>query len=547
MQSEHLQTPTADLREVIGIVRRRKWVILFLTVLVTGGALLYSFRQTPIYASTTEVLVKPTSLQQGFQAVPATGLINLDNEKALVQSPSVATLAAERLGGGAVAGDLLSKLSVSEVTNTQLLQITFSDPAPAAAQKGAQAFAEAYLEFRRQQALQAFAQTAGGVRREIGSLQSQLRGLGQRLASTSAPADRQQIQNQIDLLNGQIALLQSQLAQLSSPSVDPGEIVAPANLPTAPASPNTLRDGLVGFIMGLALGVAVAFLRERVDDQIGTREELEAVIGAPTLAVVPRVPGWRKRDRAVLVSVKMPKSGLAEAYRTIRTNLQFIARSNDLKILSVTSPLLGEGKTTTVANLAVTLAHGGKRVIALSCDLRRPRLHRFFDLPNEVGLTSILSGQASVREAAQRCDVDGLRIIASGPIPPDPAELLDSDEMDDLLKQLRAAADFLLIDTVPVLAVSDSLIMAARSDGVLLVADAGSSGRSPMAHAREQLEQVGAKIVGGVFNNFDPSKSRSYHPYYRYYYAYQYRVDGDRHESQGRRQSRSLDAEEMWR
>ncbi len=191
----------------------------------------------------------------------------------------------------------------------------------------------------------------------------------------------------------------------------------------------------------------------------------------------------------------------------------------------MTSPLLGEGKTTTVANLAVTLAQTGKRVIALSCDLRKPKLHRFFDLKNDIGVTSILTGQAALAEAAQRCSVDTLRIVASGPVPPNPAELLDSREMDLLLEELRLYCDYVVIDTPPVLAVADALILATRSDGVLVVADASRTTRSSVAFVREQVEQVGGKIVGGILNNLDARRARNYPSYHHYYYSYRYQPE----------------------
>jgi capsular exopolysaccharide synthesis family protein len=224
-------------------------------------------------------------------------------------------------------------------------------------------------------------------------------------------------------------------------------------------------------------------------------------------------------------------SPAAEAYRSLRTNLQFISRDGTVRVISVTSPHAGEGKTTTVANIATTLALTGKRVMALSADLRKPRLHRFFGLDNERGLSSVLAGQAQLAEVARRVEgLDSLRIVTSGPVPPNPAELLSSDAMESLLTQLRSMADYVVIDTPPVLVVSDAMIVAPRVDGVVVVVDADTTTGGAASHTIDQLEQVGGNVIGSVLNRFDPSKARYYSYAGKYAYAYRYHY---RHEDSG--------------
>jgi capsular exopolysaccharide synthesis family protein len=287
----------------------------------------------------------------------------------------------------------------------------------------------------------------------------------------------------------------------------------------------------LGFVAGLVLGVGFAFVRERMDDRIHGRAQLEAAVGAPVLAVVPQVPGWRKRAQTKLVTTSASGSPAAEAYRSLRTNLQFISRDGTVRVISVTSPHAGEGKTTTVANIATTLALTGKRVMALSADLRKPRLHRFFGLDNERGLSSVLAGQAQLAEVARRVEgLDSLRIVTSGPVPPNPAELLSSDAMESLLTQLRSMADYVVIDTPPVLVVSDAMIVAPRVDGVVVVVDADTTTGGAASHTIDQLEQVGGNVIGSVLNRFDPSKARYYSYAGKYAYAYRYHY---RHEDSG--------------
>jgi polysaccharide biosynthesis transport protein len=266
--------------------------------------------------------------------------------------------------------------------------------------------------------------------------------------------------------------------------------------------------------------VGVAFVRERLDERLGNHEQLEEAMGAPVFAVIPKVDAWRNRTEARLVSIFAPDSIAAEAYRTARTSIQYLARNGRLCVLEITGPGQHEGKTTTTVNLAVSLAQSGKSVIAVSCDLRKPRLHRFFDVDNAVGLTSILRGQATLEEAMLPTEIKGLQIITSGPVPNDPAELLGSDRMDQLLAVLRGRADFVLLDTTPALVVADALVLAPKSDGVIVVADAAQTTRAAVSRLRQQFEGVGATIIGGILNNLDPSHAKRYPGYNRYYYSY---------------------------
>ncbi len=548
MQQETSQSPVADLREYIGILRYRKWTIAVVIALVMGSALAFSFRQTPIYVSETRVLVQSPATDVGLTSLP----VNLETERALVNSAAVATIVRDNLNLTGSPDVLLGSLDVSVETNTEILSIRYSDPSALRAQRLASGFADAYLQFRRQQALSEIASATSGIQHEINATNRQIADLESRIAATSDPGQQNTLSAQRDSFIARLGVLQQRLQDLRSTSAvlqGGGEVVQPADLPSAPSSPNPIRNGGLALMVGLALGVGVAFLREHLDDGLRGRQDLEEHIGAPVLATVPHVEGWKKRERTALATLDAPKSASAEAYRTLRTNVQFIASTGDFRVLSITSPTAGEGKTATTANLAVALAQAGKRVVAVSCDLRKPRLHRFFGLENDTGLTSILSGETPLTEAVQRPGVDNLRIIASGPIPPNPSELLESEQLEALLAELAQAADFVVVDTPPILAVSDALSLARRSDGVLVVVDAESSTRGAVAHLREQLEQVGSRIVGGVFNNFDPSTAR-YYPYsYRYYYSYQYR-DAKADSGQGlagNGQTRSSKPIDMWR
>ncbi|MGC9358829.1 MAG: CpsD/CapB family tyrosine-protein kinase [Anaerolineae bacterium] len=218
-------------------------------------------------------------------------------------------------------------------------------------------------------------------------------------------------------------------------------------------------------------------------------------------------------DTPDLVTLTDPQSPAAEAYRTLRMNLQFAALDSDLRTLLVTSPGPGEGKTTTLANLAVTMAQIDQRIIVADCDLRKPYLHRLFDVSNELGLTTmLLEDDALANPPLQETAVTGLSVLPSGPLPPRPADLLGSKRMLKVIDELCKEADVVLFDAPPVMAVTDAAVLATRLDGVLLVVSAGETKREHASDALERLRKINANIVGAVLNNaaIEPSLAGYY-------------------------------------
>jgi succinoglycan biosynthesis transport protein ExoP len=308
------------------------------------------------------------------------------------------------------------------------------------------------------------------------------------------------------------------------------EVVDPATLPPGPIPQHRGARVVFGLLLGLAVGGAGALLRERLNTTISGREQLEKVLGLSTLAVIPQINTQgsrvgrlgRKRAAAANGPVRLAAlegSGGAESYRTLRTNLLF-SGTRRLRTLVLTSSNPAEGKTTTSSNLAATFAQQGKRVALLDCDLRRPRQHEVFGVPREPGLTQLLLGYATAAEVQSSTGVENLFLIATGTLPPNPSELLGSDRMDEVLDDLRARFDIIIIDTPPVLVAPDASVLAARVDGVILVVRAGVTERDSAAAAVQQLRAVDASIVGAVLNDPD-AKLPAYGGYYRRGYSYQ--------------------------
>ena len=257
------------------------------------------------------------------------------------------------------------------------------------------------------------------------------------------------------------------------------QVVTSAALPTTPVSPRPGRAGVLAGIFGLALAVAVAALLEKMDDSLRTKDHLERAAGVPVIGTIPTVGSFASLGRPTVVSLTTPRSPATEAYRTLRTAVQFLP-VDGVTMIQVTSPTAGDGKTTTLANLGVALARAGQQVALVCCDLRRPKLHEFFGMTNDIGFTSVLLGKVPLSAALQQVpDQDRLYVLASGPLPPNPSELLSSRRAREVLGSLRVEADVVLIDSPPVLPVSDAMIIAGLVDITLLVcaADRTSIGR----------------------------------------------------------------------
>lgn len=233
--------------------------------------------------------------------------------------------------------------------------------------------------------------------------------------------------------------------------------------------------------------------------------------------VISKMP-QSNQERSV-ISLINPKSPASEAYRVLRTNIQFSSADTEIKLLMVTSAGPGEGKSTTVSNLAVTYAQAEEKVLVIDADLRKPTMHRTFKLSNRKGLTNILTNQAQPWDAITASDVPNLDFITSGPIPPNPAELLGSRRMSALLEELKKQYSKIIIDTPPILALTDAQIISTLCDGVILVLDSGKVKKEIAQKAKESLSKVNAKILGVVLNNVSAKDNEAYYYYYYQYYG----------------------------
>ena len=295
------------------------------------------------------------------------------------------------------------------------------------------------------------------------------------------------------------------------------EIVDNATLSTSPVSPRPMRNLGLGFVLGLLLGVGLAVARELLDNTLNTSEDVADITTAP---IIGRITADSGAVRQPVGAALAAATSWAEAFRVLRTNMQYIEVDHEQRVFVVTSSLPQEGKSTTAVNLGVTLALTHQRVALVECDLRRPMIAKRLGLDGAVGTTSVLIGKVGVREAMQSYGDTGLQVLACGPIPPNPSELLQSRAMETLLAQLRAEYDVVLLDAPPLLPVTDAALLTAQADGALVVVRHGKTTHDQLAHAIERLEAVDARALGVVLNMV-PAKRRGGETYsYTYQYDY---------------------------
>ena len=517
-----------ELREIL--LPLRKWWWLILAAALVGGVsgLLATRRQPPIYATHTTVMVGnviDNPNPKAYDLMLNQQLANTYADMARLDNLRETTMATLGLSW-------LPQYTVNVMPNTQLLRITVTDSDPQRAQAVANELVTQLAKLtpagsgRQTQERQAFVeQQLSQLEVRIAETQEEITVKQDLLAGMFSARQIADTQAQVTALQNKLTTLQANYGTflLSTPqgSVNTINVVEPAALPTTPVGPNKLATILLAVALGVILGTAAAYLIEYLDDTFENPDDVQRGLGVITLGAVPRIEG----NGAEPVGLTGGQTAAAEAYRVLRTNLQFAAVGRPLRTLLVTSPAPSEGKSLTVANLAVALAEVGRSVIAVDTDLRRPRLHKLFGVPNNAGVTTaLLAEQPSLDGLLQAGPVPGLRILTSGPLPPNPAALLGSEPMHALLALLGKEADMLVLDSPPTVGLSDTPVLASQTDGVLLVLDVGMTRREVARRAVETLQHVKAPIVGALLNRVPTRGNR----YYYYYYGYDYGADSQR-------------------
>jgi capsular exopolysaccharide synthesis family protein len=475
------------LRDYASVVWRRKWIVILPMVLTTLVAVALSAAQTPMYRASAQVLVKTPATAY---SLGSTGDVLSPR---LVENELQAAKGSELIGElrGVIGGEPSLSVSVSEGSDVFTFTATSSDPELAAA--AANTYATSYIERQRTILLDEYAA-------RVAVLTEQLAAIERGEVDSTRQADYE-----FELEDLAVSI---ELAKTSGST-----LIDEATPPSTPYEPNTMRTATLALVVGLLIGLGAAFLLDYLDTSVRDEDDLVRATGLPNLATIPHLPTKKTSGGEVpyLVTREHPHSPAAEAFRHLQTAIKFLSLERSLHTVLVTSPRPGEGKTTTATNLAITAARSGQRVMLIDCDLRKPQAHLFFELPNELGFTSVLLGEATMRDAAQLVsDAEKLAVITSGPIPPNASELLAGDRTKASFEVLRASVDLIIVDSPPVLPVSDPVILASLVDGVIVVASAGSTDRRQLARAIDRLQQIDAPLLGTVLNRFDPVEQADY-------------------------------------
>lgn len=502
--------------------------MLLIVGLAAAGSYFYSQTIPPTYRSSAILLVG----QEQTSTNPTVSDIYVSNNLAqayalLVNQPNVLQAAAQELNWEGSWESLYFVVSASAPQGGQTINVTATANSPQRAQAIANIVAKqviAQSPLSRQQ--QATETQRDFIAAQQALLQAQIVASQKALADLNQQAALETDQEKIDAINTRAAALQTKIDNAQRTYIQMGALlnqstgryitlIASAPLPNAPVSPNILQNVLLAAAAGLVLAVGVVLLLEYLDDTIKNAEDVERVMQLSAIGSIERISPVRKPEDA-LITLRHPRSPTAEEYRTLRTNLRYAGIENPGGALLVTSANPGEGKTTTAANLAIAMAQAGKRVILLDADLRRPNMHRLFGLSNEQGLTALFLDQPLLPEdILQPTQVPGLQVLVSGEQPPNPAEMLESRRMTEILQGLRQRSDIVIVDSPPVLVVADASILASRCSGAVLVVDSGRTRTEAARKVTDIMQRSQVKLLGAVLNRVG-GRGRGY--YYNYYY-----------------------------
>ncbi len=492
-----------ELRDYLRVLWLRKWWVVVPVVIFSVVAFWRTAREPDRYVSSSSVLVLPVNVPEA--GITSQSFIFMPNELEIASSAAVAQRAADKV---AVKGVDLAGVSVTNPPDTQTLVFVSKSQSPRSAMESAQAYADAYLDFRRDNVLSSIDTQLESIKQLITKLETDLAQRQDALESSTSSSEQQALQFEITSTLTQIQDQQQRSNTLELASNTPvGQILQSAGLPSGPASSHPERALLLGAVIGLLLGIGLAFLRDRLDQRIRSRDDVEATAQAPLLGQVPTAPSLHRH-------FALGESGdpaAAEAFRALRTRLLFAGSKSEFRTVMVTSARFGEGKTTTAANISVALAQADFEVVLVSADLRRPGLQRYFPDSGGMGLADVLNGTATISDVVLPSQRPHLALVPSGTATVAPGVGLGSNVMLSALSRLSEQASVVVVDAPPVLGVSDALDLASLVDEVIVVVDATKTRKDVMAEAIHELRSVGASVMGIVLTRYDVDR---FSPYY---------------------------------
>jgi len=545
-----------DLKVYARLLWHWAWLIVLLTMVAGVGAYLFSIFTIPIYqASTTLLIDEARNPNASYQDLLTSERIARTYAELMRRETTMAKVAAEFQLEPAVLNDVLTDITVTPVRDTQLIKVVIEGTSPEFVAAVADTLPKVFITEINEVQTQRFAESKKSLEGQLTTLSNQIE-LQQVAINEIGESTTAEEEVRLGQLRNQLAQYQSSYANIlrsyeelrltEVQSVDSIVVVERAKVPTAPIKPKVLLNTIVVALLGTMLALGLIFLIDYLDDRIKTPDDLQGVVDTPILGAIAHIPqqnGRRKRRGELareegLITALQPRHPITEAYRSLRTNLQFSSVDSTLQSLLVTSATPGEGKTTTAANLAVVMAQSGRTVLLVDADIRKPQQHKVFQLPKSPGLTdALLASDAPLDLFIRPTPVPNLRIMTSGKEAPNPAELLGSQRMHQLAEALRQEVDIIIFDAPPLLAVTDAQVLARETQGVLLVINTEKTPRAMVARAAESIQRANTRLFGTVLNRLMRSP-RSYYYYYdsySYYYDDEQEPPDDQHKGQRRR------------
>jgi tyrosine-protein kinase len=522
----------SSLRDYLSVARRRKWIILQAVILLPLAAALYSSSHSPTYRATARVLLSRQNLATQLSGMQDPNQYQQDQtlvqtQANLARIPAIAQRAILTLNDHTMTpADFLASSSVGNSVNTDILAFNFDSGDSTFAAKAATAYAQSYAQYRR------------GL--DTASIESARREVSNRVQQLVAQGDGS------GALYASLVEREQQLRTMEALQTSNASVVQTANSGQK-IGPRPTHAALIGLFLGILLGIGLAFLREALDTRVRSAEEIAERLHIPLLARLP-APPKRLRTEDRLTMLEEPTGTDAEAFRLLRTNLEFSMLGKDVKSIVISSALAQEGKSTTVANLAIALARGGQRVVLVDLDLRRPYLEKFFDIYDRPGVTQVVLGRASLDEALYRVEIErarpsarlrprydfselngrgdsvlgSLSVLGAGPIPPDPGEFVASGALSEVLAELRQDADVVLVDAPPMLHVGDAMALSSKVDALMLVTRMEKVRRPMLSELKRMIDSAPTRKLGFIVTGAEAEEGYGYGYGYGYDYTRAY-------------------------
>lgn len=503
-----------ELKTYLNPLLRWWWLIALAALISSVSAFLVTRDQMPIYEAHTTLVIG----RSVYEPNPSSTDLWMGQQLAayyadLAQRDVVRNGTMQALGL-----EWLPQYIAVPLINSQLLEITVTDVAPLRAMAVANELANQLVQqtpANNQQGGEFAEEQLAKLEASIKETEAEIAKKESELQDLNSARQISELETEINALQEKNTRMQSTYATLiantSSGAANTLSVIEPASLPQYPIGPNKKMTILLAGAVGMVMAVAAAYLLEYIDDSIRSAEEARRIFGAPVIGEIPRVVSEKEEGPQV---GKYPRSPLAEAFRTLRTNIEFLSVDSPLETILVSSPDAAEGKSFISTNLSTSMVHAGKKTLLVDADLRNPSLHQYLGLENRVGLSDLLRGAVDPQGAIQTIEDGSLLVITSGSLPPNPTELLGSKRMGEILKDLFQDVDVIVLDGPPFI-VADAAVLSAQVSGVLLVVRSGHTRRKRAASTLEQINRARGKILGVILNQLPHSNSE----YYTYYGA----------------------------